>query len=294
MSATTVCFISEKGGVGKTTAAYHIGIGLRRWHGKRVLFVDADYQRGGLTGRLRPDFLEHFKSGAVPGTTLYHTFQALYSAQAILPQPDVISTGVQLPLVPSDPRLTGVTTEKLPTTNNIRANNTSLYRHLSLVREVLAPHLPNYDYVLIDTHPETSELLRSVIFASDFALSPVKLDEQSSVGVPSAIEAINNVNSDVRSLNTSVGLGGTYAPTKYVGALGMMAREWGNTLKRTERSQFRRLKTAGSIFDSYVTEGDGIRKAAEQRVPVFDVTGANASKQTKQFREVVDEFMVKC
>ena len=54
-------FISEKGGVGKTTAVYHVAVGLKRFHQKRVLVVDTDYQRGGLTCRLRPEMLENFR-----------------------------------------------------------------------------------------------------------------------------------------------------------------------------------------------------------------------------------------
>ena len=58
--ATVVGFISEKGGVGKTTAVYHVAMGLQRFHDKRVLLLDTDYQRGGLTCRLRPEMLETF------------------------------------------------------------------------------------------------------------------------------------------------------------------------------------------------------------------------------------------
>lgn len=294
MAARVVCFISEKGGVGKTTAIYHIGIGLQRWHNRSVLVVDADYQRGGLTVRLLPHLLEHFKEGEVPGTTLFHAFQTLYSGQTTLPKPDIHETQQRIDLMPSDPRLTGVAVEKLPSSNNIRANNKLLLRHLGVIDEAIKPHSDSYDYILIDTHPETSELLRSAIFASDFAVSPVKLDELSSVGVPSAIEAINGVNSDVESLQSSLKLADSYSPTKYVGAIGMMAREYDGALKRTERSQYRRLNSAGGMFDTYITEGDGIRRAAEQRVPVYDVSIANAKKQTVQFETLVEEFLQRC
>ncbi|HFP5711924.1 TPA: ParA family protein [Escherichia coli] len=59
--AVTVGFISEKGGVGKTTSCYHIAEGLSRFHEKRVLVIDADYQRGGITGRFFPKLIEHRK-----------------------------------------------------------------------------------------------------------------------------------------------------------------------------------------------------------------------------------------
>ena len=39
-----------------------------------------------------------------------------------------------------------------------------------------------------------------MIYAGDYCVSPVKLDLQSTIGVPSAIEAINEVNADVEMI----------------------------------------------------------------------------------------------
>ncbi len=62
--AVVVGFISEKGGVAKTTACYHIAVSLSQHHLKRVLVVDADYQRGGITQADRPAVLRQWLSGA--------------------------------------------------------------------------------------------------------------------------------------------------------------------------------------------------------------------------------------
>lgn len=37
--AQVVGFVSEKGGVGKTTAVYHIGVSLKRDHGAKILLL---------------------------------------------------------------------------------------------------------------------------------------------------------------------------------------------------------------------------------------------------------------
>ncbi|MBC7785130.1 MAG: ParA family protein [Burkholderiales bacterium] len=292
--AIVVGFISEKGGVGKTTACYHIAVGLNWHHGKRVLVVDADYQRGGITGRFLPDLLEHFRTGRLPHTTLWDKFQELYTGQQITPAIDILSTQEGPKLIPADPRLSQVTVEKMPATNNIRQNSMSLWRHLSLLRSVLEPHLDNFDYILIDSHPEISEVLRAVIYASDHCVSPVKLDLQSTIGVASAIEAMNDVNADVEMMIHAISNLPVHQPTRFSGAMGMMAREWGGILKRTERTEYHRLRRAGTIFDSYVTEGDGLRQAAAERMPVYNVKGANAERQATQFREMTTEFMTRC
>ncbi len=85
-----------------------------------------------------------------------------------------------------------------------------------------------------------------------------------------------------------------HRPARFVGSIGMMAREWGGILKATERAEYRRLQRAGGIFEHYVTEGDGLRQAAAERIPVYDVKGANAERQAAQFREVTEEFMTQC
>jgi chromosome partitioning protein len=182
----------------------------------------------------------------------------------------------------------------MPSSNNIRENNRSLWRHLSLIRTVLDPHLPNYDYVLIDSHPEISEVLRSVIYACDYCVSPVKLDLQSTIGVPSAIEAINEVNADFDMINRALDDIPPHTPTRFAGAMGMMAREWGGILKATERAEYRRLQRAGGIFEAYITEGDGLRHAAANRNPVYNVKGANAERQAEQFRQLTEEFITRC
>ena len=87
-----VGFVSEKGGVGKTTACYHIAIALRRYHNKRVLVVDTDYQRGGITCRFIPGLIEHFRSGQLPGITLWDKFQQLYIGQTPTADVDVLDT----------------------------------------------------------------------------------------------------------------------------------------------------------------------------------------------------------
>lgn len=294
--AKIVAFVSEKGGVGKTTACYHIAAALNRYHGKEVLVIDADYQRGGISGRFFPDLIEKFAAGQVPGITLYHKFQQLYSAATQDPSVDIRTwktANTSVDLIPSDPRLSTVSVNKLPSTNNIRNNNLLLLKHMQVVSFVLDALSPNYDYILIDSHPEVSDVLRSIIYAADYCVSPVKLDRQSSIGVATIIGEINNVNSDVHMMKQTIG-GFTYSDTRFSGSMGMMAREWDMSLKQTEQTEFNRLRGTGGVFKNYVTEGDGLRQAAANRTPVYDVSIANATKQSAQFRALTAELLTVC
>lgn len=292
--AKVIGFISEKGGTGKTTACYHIAVALQRYHDKRVLIVDADYQRGGITGRFFPELVERFGSGEMSGTTMFHKFQELYSAGERSPEVDVLRWRDCIDVIVSDPRLSTVTEDKLPSTHNIRENNRLLLKHLQVVDYVLGAVKEDYDYILIDSHPEVSDVLRSVVYSSDYCVSPVKFDRQSSIGVATVMGEINNVNADVELIRNSLDGDLEYADTVFSGSMGMMAREWGGDLKQTEYLERNRLRRTGSVFDTYVTEGDGLRRALLERNPVFDVSGNNAGRQAQQLRALTLEFLGKC
>jgi chromosome partitioning protein len=76
--------------------------------------------------------------------------------------------------------------------------------------------------------------------------------------------------------------------------MGMMAREYAEDLKQSEQLEYNRLRRSGEIFSNYVTEGDGLRVAAANRQPVYEVPLANAYKQSEQFQALTIEFMRVC
>ena len=294
MSAIVVGFISEKGGTGKTTACFHIAVALARFHEKRVLVIDVDYQRGGISGRFFPDIVERFGAETPDGVTMFHKFQELYSAGPRTTNVDIRRWEGDIDVMVADHRLATVTDDKLPSTQNIMANNKSLLDHLQVIGYVIEAIKENYDYVLIDSHPDVSAVLRAVIYASDYCVSPVKLDRQSSIGVATIIGEINNVNADVSLVARSIEGGVPYSDTDFAGSVGMMAREWGGRLKDTESTEYNRLSRTGGIFENYVTEGDGLRRAVLERRPVYNVSGSNALKQSSQLQKLTGEFIKKC
>lgn len=291
---TIIGFVSEKGGVGKTTTVYHVAAGLVRFHEKKVLVLDTDYQRGGLTCRLRPELLEDFRLGQTDNTTLFHVYQAPYSSMNHIPDLTVLATEDDIDLVPADPRLNSVSVDKMPPTNSLRANNEMLVRHISLIQDSLRSIDDSrgpYDFVLIDSHPDIDDLEKAVIFASDKCISPVKLDNQSATGVPSTVEAVRNVNEDIRAVAAMVDIARDYVETEFLGAAGMMCREYGGGLKYSEHLIFNRLRRTTGILDAYVTEGDGIRQAAANGTTVYDTDGLNARKQSGQYRRLIEEIL---
>jgi chromosome partitioning protein len=112
--------------------------------------------------------------------------------------------------------------------------------------------------------------------------------------VPSAQQAINEVNEDMEMIVRAVGPVPGYSQTRFAGAIAMMVREWGGILISSMRPQYRRLAASGGIFENYVTEGDGLRQAASARSPVYNMEGLNAERQKAQFMAITQEFMNRC
>ena len=122
------------------------------------------YQRGGHRKICR----ERLTAGEIeePG---YSKSLQLYSGSRLTPEINIVTTGeAGIKLIPADPRLSVVTVEKMPTTNNISENTRSLWRHLSLLDNVLQPIQDDFDYILIDSHPDVNDLLRTIIYSCDF------------------------------------------------------------------------------------------------------------------------------
>ena len=289
--AIVIGFVSEKGGVGKTTSVYHIGVALARFHNFRVLVLDADYQRGGITCRLFPEMLENFRVGEVNDVTLFDAYRALYTGAKELPTLSILKSGEKFDLVPADPRLNQVSADKMPNPRNLRESYKMSVRHLTLVKDAIAPVLESYDFVLVDSHPDLHDLEKAIICASDYIVSPVKLDQQSAVGVPSTVQAITEINRDLKMANELLDRQNPIESTKFMGAIGMMCREYRETLKYSEQVIFNRLRRTSKIFKAYITEGDGIRQAAESSNSVFDLNFYNAQKQSFQFRAVAEELI---
>jgi len=70
----TISFINYKGGVGKTTTAYHIGCALALYHNKKVLMVDVDPQTNLTFLCVSPQKWEEFKETRGTLASLYRAF----------------------------------------------------------------------------------------------------------------------------------------------------------------------------------------------------------------------------
>lgn len=148
-----IALCNQKGGVGKTTTAVNLGIGLAN-EGKKVLLVDADAQAS-LTfslGYSKPDDMSENISSVMQMVIDDKPIPLNY---AILHHPEGVD------LLPSNIELAGMEVRLI----NTMSRENVLKTYLSTVKQ-------NYDYVIIDCMPSLGMLTVNSLMAADSVIVP--------------------------------------------------------------------------------------------------------------------------
>ncbi|WP_338323532.1 ParA family protein [Methanoculleus taiwanensis] len=147
-SITIVAFAHHKGGTGKTTSCINIA-GFLQKDGKKVLVVDCDPQANATVGLgIDPDSLEK---------SMYDAFMGIFEGFPDVAVSDIIvTTEAGIDLAPATLDLVGVE----PYLYNIEDR-------AGVLKELLAPIVPVYDYILIDTPPSMGQFVINGLVAAD-------------------------------------------------------------------------------------------------------------------------------
>lgn len=166
---TIYAFANQKGGVGKTTSAINIAAFLAVRE-KRVLLVDLDPQAN-ATSSLGVD--KH-----APTFSVYH---ALVDG---VPLADIVmlTKRLHLDLIPSSPALSGAEVELV-----------SVEQREHLLEYALAPLLPRYDYIIIDSPPSLGLLTVNALTAADAVIVPIQCEYLALEGLSQLLNTIQLV-----------------------------------------------------------------------------------------------------
>ena len=168
-----IAIINQKGGVGKSTTAANLGIGLADM-GKKVLLIDFDAQ-GSLTESLgyRPDEIE---------ITVSTMLEKTMNEKNILPNEGILHHDEGVDLMPANIELSGMEV----TLVNTMSRELILKDYLQNVRK-------NYDYILIDCTPSLGMLTVNALTAADSVLIPVQAQYLPIKGLEQLIKTIGRV-----------------------------------------------------------------------------------------------------
>jgi chromosome partitioning protein len=187
-----IATVNMKGGVGKTTLTVNLAACLAKLHGKRVLVVDLDTQISATLSLLTPqDFAKirrEKKTIAYSISTILKPSSRYKFETKDLITPDVCWVkGLDLLAGDIDIYDEFLVSEKLHQESIDRPNIDfiDVWNGFegSLIKDILAPVVDEYDFIILDCAPGYNLLTRSGIMASHFYIMPARPEPLSLVGM---------------------------------------------------------------------------------------------------------------
>lgn len=180
-----IAIANQKGGVGKTTTTFNLGVALKN-QGKRVLVVDADPQ-GDLT-----TYMGYNESELK--TTLAQLMESVIYDSQLDTRQAILKNNEGIDLIPSDLDLSA--------TEAMLVN--AMSREIT-IRTILSDVKKDYDYILIDCMPSLGMLTINALACSDKVIIPVQDHFLAAKGMGHLLKTVSRVK---RTINPGLEVGG--------------------------------------------------------------------------------------
>ena len=181
-----IAVANQKGGVGKTTTTFNLGVALAR-QGKRILLVDCDPQ-GDLT-----TYMGWHNNDDI-NNTLSSLMLGVNQKKEINPNDFILSHEEGVDLIPSNIELA-----------SLEVNLVEIIGRERMLANALKLYKDNYDFILIDCMPSLALLTTNALACADKVIIPVQSEFLAAKGMSHLMSSILQVR---KYINPNLKVGG--------------------------------------------------------------------------------------
>lgn len=267
MKAKIISIANQKGGVGKTTTAINVGIGLIM-QGKKVLLVDFDTQ-GSMTKALgvKADILRHTICTVIDKMLEGDSMEQL---KCYIEEFVMLHQGEGIDFIPSNSILAGL--------ENTLLDEEPSFRNF-ILKKILEIYREKYDYILIDCQPSLGVLTLNAFCASNSVLVPVQAQFLALEGFEELIKTVRRVHT---RLNPSIDIEGVILT---------MTQKNTNMTKQMCEMIWNKYSSALNIYKTTIPYTVRLGECSQKGVSIFSYD--KRSKAAIAYMDIVRD-LIKC
>lgn len=253
-----IAIANQKGGVGKTTTTFNLGVALAH-AGKRVLLIDSDPQ-GDLT-----TYMGIHDPDNIP-VTLSTLMERSIKDEDINPKEALLKHEEGIDLIPSNLELSSMEVSLV----------NAMSREFTL-RNCIADIKDKYDYVLIDCMPSLGMITINALACSDKVIIPVQSEFLAAKGMSHLMNTVLKVR---KQINPELKVGGILLTM--VDGRTNLSKDIANELK----------STYGTVFKLYDTQiPRGVKAAESSRMGESVLSYDSSSKVAQSYLNFAKEVL---
>ncbi|MDE2792092.1 MAG: ParA family protein [Paracoccaceae bacterium] len=278
--AKRISIINFKGGVGKTTLAFHLGTGLARYYDSRVLLIDMDHQSSLSIICLGHKIWDNVVDDGLVVDRVFEPFfgqqLSITSEQAIVKKPKKGHFYKCMDIVPASLSLDDVEIE-LTSSSQGNAVKSEWNKRTLVCKWIMETGIDDvYDYIIFDCPPATKIVSQNAIAASHGFVIPVVPEAVMERGAPhlrGLIQSgIDKMLNELAPLNDKLP---TYVPdTKLAGVvitrIASSSGYSGYTNDHTRHLKSLENEWKNDLLKPYIPQGTGVSECLARGVPVYD------------------------